>query len=572
MMKDADSLTKIPLLGVSDTTYTLGVPLYNATGSDANLYGWIDLNQDGDFADAGEFAALENIVNGTNTLSQTAPTTALTWSGISGLTQGRTFVRIRITNDTLTASDWGGIARNGEVEDHQVFIGDFDFGDAPDTGNGVSVNNYRTTFNDAGAYHGLSPNLYLGVSAPDTENDANSPAVLALGDDEDLGGDDEDGAFVGPLHNSVTTYTVPTTVTNNTGSDAYLYAWIDLDRNGRFDRDEFAGGASGTPVTIATGATEAATDIIWDSFPGIANNTDVYVRIRLTTDLLTDSATGTAEDPRSYGGVSDGEVEDYYLRVDTYDGGDLPESYQTSYANGGPAHYHTNVNLYIRDATHDNAHDVDGQPSAVANGDDNDGVDDENADALVPLPILTLTDTSYTLGVPLYNGTGVNANLYGWLDLNQDGDFNDAGEFALLEGIVNGTNTSAQTTPTTELTWSGFSGQTTGNMALRLRLTSDTLTANDWGGIALNGEVEDHYIYVGDPDFGDAPDTSSGTAANNYQTLYNYFGPYHLFVSGLYIGSTAPDIDDGSLQDATATADDLDATDDEGPSNLTATI
>ncbi|ELI6447136.1 right-handed parallel beta-helix repeat-containing protein [Photobacterium damselae] len=566
--EDADSLTKIPLLGVSDTTYTIGVPLYNATGSDANLYGWIDLNQDGDFADAGEFAALENIINGTNTLSQTAPTTELTWSGISGLTQGSTFVRIRITNDTLTASDWGGIARNGEVEDHQVFIGSFDFGDAPDTGNGVSANNYRTTFNDGGAYHGLSPNLYLGVSAPDTENDANSPAVLALGDDEDLGGDDEDGAFVGPLHNSVTTYTVPTTVTNNTGSDAYLYAWIDLDRNGRFDRDEFAGGASGTPVTIATGATEAATDIIWNSFPGIANNTDVYVRIRLTSDLLTDSVTGTVEDPRSYGGVSDGEVEDYYLRVDTYDGGDLPESYQTSYANGGPAHYHTNVNLYIRDATHDNAHDVDGQPSAVANGDDNDGVDDENADALVPLPILTLTDTSYTLGVPLYNGTGVNANLYGWLDLNQDGDFNDAGEFALLEGIVNGTNTSAQTAPTTELTWSGFSGQTTGNMALRLRLTSDTLTANDWGGIALNGEVEDHYIYVGDPDFGDAPDTSSGTAANNYQTLYNYFGPYHLFVSGLYIGSTAPDIDDGSLQDATATADDLDATADEGPVTL----
>ncbi|NVP02458.1 hypothetical protein HWA77_19785, partial [Photobacterium damselae subsp. damselae] len=313
--EDADSLTKIPLLGVSDTTYTIGVPLYNATGSDANLYGWIDLNQDGDFADAGEFAALENIINGTNTLSQTAPTTALTWSGISGLTQGSTFVRIRITNDTLTASDWGGIARNGEVEDHQVFIGSFDFGDAPDTGNGVSVNNYRTTFNDDGAYHGLSPNLYLGVSAPDTENDANSPAVLALGDDEDLGGDDEDGAFVGPLHNSVTTYTVPTTVTNNTGSDAYLYAWIDLDRNGRFDRDEFAGGASGTPVTIATGATEAATDIIWNSFPGIANNTDVYVRIRLTSDLLTDSVTGTVEDPRSYGGVSDGEVEDYYLRV-----------------------------------------------------------------------------------------------------------------------------------------------------------------------------------------------------------------------------------------------------------------
>ena len=566
--EDVDSLTKIPLLGVSDTTYTLGVPLYNGTGVNANLYAWIDFNQDGDFADAGEFTSLENIINGTNTLNQTAPTTELVWNGIGGLTQGSTYVRIRLTNDTLTASDWGGFALNGEVEDHQIFIGNYDFGDAPDTANGVAANNYRTTLNDGGPYHGLNNNLYLGAAAPDTENDANAPAILALGDDDDVNGDDEDGVFIMPLHNSVTNYGVRSVVTNNTGSDAYIYAWIDFDRNGRFDRDEFAGGAAGAPIVVNSGVSNFVANINWNSFPGIANNTDVYVRVRLTSELLSDAVTGTTEDPRSFGGAVDGEVEDYYLRVDTYDGGDLPESYQTSYSNGGPAHYHTNANLYIRDATHDNNHDEDGQPTAAANGDDNDGTDDENADSLVPLPILTLTDTSYTVGVPLYNATGADANLYAWLDLNQDGDFDDAGEFASLEGLVNGTNTSAQTAPTTQLTWAGISGQTTGDMALRLRLTSDILTATDWGGIAKNGEVEDHYVYVGDPDFGDAPDTSSTTAANNYQTLYNYFGPYHLFVDGLYIGNTAPDIDDGTLQDITATADDLDATDDEGPITL----
>lgn len=566
--EDVDSLTKIPLLGVFDTTYTLGVPLYNGTGINANLYAWIDLNQDGDFADAGEFTSLENIINGTNTLNQTAPTTELTWNGIGGLTQGSTYVRIRLTNDTLTASDWGGFALNGEVEDHQIFIGDYDFGDAPDTTNGVAANNYRTTLNDGGPYHGLNDNLYLGAAAPDTENDANSPAILALGDDNDANGDDEDGVFIMPLHNSVTNYGVRSVVTNNTGGDAYIYAWIDFDRNGRFDRDEFAGGAAGSPIVVNSGVSNFVANINWNSFPGIANNTDVYVRVRLTSELLSDAVTGITEDPRSFGGAVDGEVEDYYLRVDTYDGGDLPESYQTSYSNGGPAHYHTNPNLYIRDATHDDSYDEDGQPTAAANGDDNDGTDDENADALVPFPILTLTDTTYTVGIPLYNATGVDANLYAWLDLNQDGDFDDAGEFASLEGLVNGTNTSAQTAPTTQLTWAGISGQTTGDMALRLRLTSDILTATDWGGIAKNGEVEDHYIYVGDPDFGDAPDTSSATAANNYQTLYNYFGPYHLFVDGLYIGNTAPDIDDGTLQDITATADDLDATDDEGPITL----
>ncbi|PSW31269.1 hypothetical protein C9J21_17505 [Photobacterium phosphoreum] len=566
--EDVDSLTKIPLLGVFDTTYTLGVPLYNGTGINANLYAWIDLNQDGDFADAGEFTSLENIINGTNTLNQTAPTTELTWNGIGGLTQGSTYVRIRLTNDTLTASDWGGFALNGEVEDHQIFIGDYDFGDAPDTTNGVAANNYRTTLNDGGPYHGLNNNLYLGAAAPDTENDANSPAILALGDDNDANGDDEDGVFIMPLHNSVTNYGVRSVVTNNTGGDAYIYAWIDFDRNGRFDRDEFAGGAAGSPIVVNSGVSNFVANINWNSFPGIANNTDVYVRVRLTSELLSDAVTGITEDPRSFGGAVDGEVEDYYLRVDTYDGGDLPESYQTSYSNGGPAHYHTNPNLYIRDATHDDSYDEDGQPTAAANGDDNDGTDDENADALVPFPILTLTDTTYTVGIPLYNATGVDANLYAWLDINQDGDFDDAGEFASLEGIINGINTLAQTAPTTQLAWAGISGQVTGNMALRLRLTSDVLTATDWGGIAQNGEVEDHYIYVGDPDFGDAPDTSSATAANNYQTLYNYFGPYHLFVDGLYIGNTAPDIDDGTLQDITATADDLDAADDEGPITL----
>lgn len=563
--ENSDDLTRIPLLGLSDTTYTLGVPLYNGTGVNANLYGWIDFNKNGRFDDDGEFAALESIANSTNTSNQAAPTTTLTWDNFSGQAQGSTYVRLRITNDILTKDDWGGMALNGEVEDHQVFIGDFDFGDAPDTANGVSANNYRTHFNDNGAYHGFSNQLYLGPTAPDTENDANAPAIKALGDDNDVNGDDEDGVYIMPLHTSLTSYSIRSTVTNNTGSDAYLYAWIDFDRNGHFDRDEFAGGAAGVPITVSSGVTNWVENINWTQFPGMATNTDVYVRVRLTTDLLSDAVTGTTEDPRSYGGVSNGEVEDHYLRVDTYDGGDLPETFNTSYNNGGPAHYHTNIQLYIRSATHDDVHDQNGQPTPAANGDDNDGSDDENGDELTPFPILTLTDNSYTLAVPLYNGTGVNAHLYGWLDLNQDGNFDETNEFVALEDIVNGTNTSGQTSPTTILTWNNISGQKIGNMGLRLRLTSEKLTAAQWGGFAENGEVEDHFIYVGDPDFGDAPDTSSAMAANNYQTRYEFFGPYHLTIAGLYIGNTAPDTDDGTLQNAIATADDDDAIDDEGP-------
>ncbi len=69
---------------------------------------------------------------------------------------------------------------------------------------------------------------------------------------------------------------------------------------------------------------------------GRSNNTDVYMRVRLTHELLTDSVTGANEDPRSYGAVSSGEVEDHWVQVtNNADKGDLPDSYSTSDALGG---------------------------------------------------------------------------------------------------------------------------------------------------------------------------------------------------------------------------------------------
>ncbi|NVP02750.1 hypothetical protein HWA77_21300, partial [Photobacterium damselae subsp. damselae] len=443
--------------------------------------------------------ASDNLPTSSNNLTNKV---TLTWNGISGLTQGSMGLRIRVANTSLTANDWGGIAQGGEVEDYIVFVGQFDFGDARDSGVGVAANNYRTTLSDNGAYHGIDNTILMG-SLLDSENDANDPTTAFAQGDNITGSNDEDGAFIPPLNNTNTTYNIPVTVSNNSGRTGYLYAWIDFDRNGRFDRDEFFGGNTGELREINTGNTNTTTNLGWNSFPGIATGTDVYIRIRFTSDLLADTQVGTAnEDPRSFGGASDGEVEDYYIRVETYDAGDAPDSYDTLYTSGGPYHIHNNANLYIRDATHDNAHDDDGQPTDGATGDDADGVDDENADDLTPFPILAVADTTYTVGVPLYNLTGSDANLYGWIDFNQDGDFADAGEFAELTAIATSTNTSAQTAPTTELTWTGISGLTAGSTYMRLRLTNSTLTANDWGGPAENGEVEDHVIYIGDLDFG----------------------------------------------------------------------
>jgi uncharacterized repeat protein (TIGR01451 family) len=63
-------------------------------------------------------------------------------------------------------------------------------------------------------------------------------------------------------------------------------------------------------------------------------------------------------------------------------------------------------------------------------------------------------------------------------------------------------------------------------------------------------------------DLGDAPDTSSGTFAGDYETLGVNNGPSHLIVSGLSIGSSV-DADSGTLQDVSAQADDTNGSDDE---------
>ncbi|RLT40063.1 MAG: hypothetical protein DWI57_09120, partial [Chloroflexi bacterium] len=64
-------------------------------------------------------------------------------------------------------------------------------------------------------------------------------------------------------------------------------------------------------------------------------------------------------------------------------------------------------------------------------------------------------------------------------------------------------------------------------------------------------------------DYGDAPDTGAGTAQGNYNTLATDNGPSHAIVANLRLGAVAPDADAGTLQNAAATADDTNNSDDE---------
>jgi hypothetical protein len=111
-INDEDSVI-LPYLSTYSTTYTTTVPVNNTTGVTATLRGWIDFNKNGIF-DTSE-AASTIVPNGATSVS-------LSWPGLSGLTAGDTYYRLRIAkNDTDITLPYG-IVFGGEVEDGKISI------------------------------------------------------------------------------------------------------------------------------------------------------------------------------------------------------------------------------------------------------------------------------------------------------------------------------------------------------------------------------------------------------------------------------------------------------------------
>ncbi|PTB31671.1 hypothetical protein DAT36_15595, partial [Photobacterium phosphoreum] len=572
----------LSLVPASATSFSIELSAYNASSSMATLVAWLDKNQDGVFSADEVVDDLNVVANGTPFTNATFspdnyPTgndnrtnkVTLTWNGLSGLTQGSMGLRIRIANTSLTANDWGGFAEGGEVEDYTVSIGEFDFGDAEDGSVGTvsGAGDYRSSFSDNGPYHGLNSNLFMGASVPDAEGDANASSAATMADGDDTtDSNDEDGVILPAIDNSPvpSSYTVTVNVTNNTGSDATLYGWIDFDRNGRFDADEMVS------VTVPTGTTSSDIAVTWSSFPGITTGYTLS-RFRLTTDTLTHSGTATAEDERALGGATNGEVEDHRIYIGDHDFGDAPNSYQTTTASQGAAHGLSNKStLYIGSSNIDA--EVDGYASTSATGDNTNGSDDENSIAL-PLPIISSSSTSFNVTIPVRNSTttSVFATLIAWLDTNQDGTFSADEVVDLVDYDSTGDQPWAPNNiiydtsdKNVKLTWNGLSGLTNGSMILRIRLSHDELNTNDWHGTASDGEVEDYLYLVGDTDYGDAPDSGIGIGADNYRTILSDDGARHITSTDLFIGTNATDGETDAVSPSTfALGDDNNVTDDE---------
>ncbi|MEL7078980.1 MAG: GEVED domain-containing protein [Cyanobacteria bacterium J06582_2] len=193
---------------------------------------------------------------------------------------------------------------------------DLDFGDAPDTyGTDLAVGNSSNNSDPLGAIHLIDPNLFLGATVPDAENDGFVDGTDDNGnatDDDDPNvtgtgnGDDEDNFALPNLRTGDTSYTIAASslvATNNTGQVATLHAWIDFDHSGTFEAAEYAS----VTVDDATNDGNPTGDLTWDNINlGAVGNT--YARFRLTTDDSIDSTTpGSA--------AINGEVEDYIMAI-----------------------------------------------------------------------------------------------------------------------------------------------------------------------------------------------------------------------------------------------------------------
>jgi len=113
-------------------------------------------------------------------------------------------------------------------------------------------------------------------------------------------------------------------------------------------------------------------------------------------------------------------------------------------------------------------------------------------DGVTTFPPLTASNTTYTVNVRTTNSTGAVATLYGFVDFNRDGDFNDAGERSNAATVPNGA------TPATPIAvnFVGLTGGSIGASFMRFRLASNATEASSRTGYAASGEVEDYPIAI----------------------------------------------------------------------------
>ena len=170
-----------------------------------------------------------------------------------------------------------------------------------------------------------------------------------------------------------------------------------------------------------------------------------------------------------------------------------PGNYNTTASDNGPSHI---IVPGLRIGAN-----VDADSGSLQNGaaDDVNGALPDDEDGVVnPAADLVLTvGAQPTVNVRVTNAIGAAATLYGWIDYNADGVFDNVTERANV-AVPSGTNNGIVT-----LVFPPVPNGFTGTTYARFRLSTDTATANPMGA-AANGEVEDHHVTIVQPNVGSA--------------------------------------------------------------------
>ncbi len=414
-----------------------GVAGVEVVASEAGLLNaWVDFNADGDWEDAGEqIFADQALATGTN---------SLVFAVGAGAAVGGTVARFRFDSDGGLLPT--GAASDGEVEDHPIEIVELDFGDVPDP-------TFPTLFASNGARHVIDGVTYLGA-AVDADPDG-QPSLHANGDDNDAQGDDEDGIsyITWPVAGQICTIRV------TASAAGVVNAWMDLNADGDWSDP---GEQVFTDVAVVAGINNVDYAIPITAATGV----ETFARFRFST------VGGLSFD----GPASDGEVEDYQMGIIALDYGDAPDpTYPTLDASNGARHI-IGSGLFLGAGVDLEA---DGQPSALADGDDLDGSDDEDG-------VVFASGLGRGLEASLEVTSSGAGLLNAFVDFNADGDWDDAGEQVFTDRVlVAGVNPLTVAVPL---------GATLGTTFARFRL--DTVGSLGPTGYATDGEVEDYRVEI----------------------------------------------------------------------------
>jgi hypothetical protein len=142
---DEDSFDPNAQMFVTGQPIDLTFPVMNMTGMDAKLTVYIDWNNNGDFNDPGEMYFVV-VANGDTeaTIMGIVPPLDATLNDDIGF-------RIRLTTYIVMSPE--GPAPDGGVEDYEIMVMGFDYGDLADTGDGTGENNYETNEANGGPSH-----------------------------------------------------------------------------------------------------------------------------------------------------------------------------------------------------------------------------------------------------------------------------------------------------------------------------------------------------------------------------------------------------------------------------------